>query len=159
MININNSNDDDYYRYKMPKAIVKLGGNGNGIFTTINNIDEIGFAINTPSEILCKYISYTIGSPYNEKKQTFMGHHNTIQDIIFDYINNFVICQHCSIPELSYSLDKISNKKVILLSRCSACGNLNNIKNLNKISDKTIDNINKYLTKNDWPICKGNMVT
>jgi hypothetical protein len=53
MININNSIDDNY-RYKMPKAAIKLGGNGNGIFTTINNIDEISNAINTPPEILYK---------------------------------------------------------------------------------------------------------
>lgn len=158
MININNSTDDDYYRYKMPKVIVKLGGNGNGIFTIINNIEEISNAITTPSEILSKYISYTLGSAYNEKKQTLTGHHHNIQDIVFNYINEFVICQHCSIPELTYSLDKVSKKNSVLLCRCSACGNLNNIKKSNKISDKTIDNINKYLNKNEWPISKGNIV-
>lgn len=158
MLNINNSNDDNY-RYKMPKVIFKLGGNGNGIFTIINNINEISDAINTPSDILCKYISYTVGSAYNDKKQSITGHHNNIQEIIFNYIDEFVICQFCTIPELSYSLNKISNKKFTLLCRCSACGNLNTLKNSNKISDKIIDNINKYLIKNNWPISKGNMVT
>jgi translation initiation factor 2 beta subunit (eIF-2beta)/eIF-5 len=158
-ININNS-DDENYRYKMPKISLTFGGSGNGVFTLLNNIDDISESINTPSEILCKFIAYTLGSSYNEKKKTITGQHANIQEIIFDYINNFVICQTCGIPEISYSLNKISAKKYNLESKCSACGNISYPKSNNKITEKCIDIINKYLNKpnTQWTTKKGLMV-
>ena len=157
-ININKSNDDNY-RYKMPPVSIKIGGAGNGIFTIINNIDEIANAINTPSEILYKYISYSLGSAFNEKKKSFTGHHSNIQNIIFDYINTFVMCPTCQVPEMTYYLQKISAKINLLESKCSACGKINLIKGNNKIDDKCIDTIIKYITKEGiWNISKGNMV-
>jgi translation initiation factor 2 beta subunit (eIF-2beta)/eIF-5 len=146
MLNINNS-DDISYRYKMPKVSIKYSGNGNGKYTIINNIDDIANAINSPSEIVYKFISFSCGSSYNEKDKSITGHHNNIQNIIFDYINNFVICTTCLIPELNYYLEKISAKKSNLICRCSACGTINKLKNTNKINDKCIDTIIKFLNK------------
>lgn len=158
MLNINNS-DDINYRYKMPKVSVKYGGNGNGKYTIINNIDEIADAINTPSEIVCKFISFSCGSSYNEKDKSITGYHINIQNVIFDYINNFVICSTCNIPELNYYLEKINKKKSILVCKCSACGTINNLKKTNKIYDKCIDTIIKYLLKeNNWINKSGTMV-
>jgi len=76
-ININNSEDENY-RYKMPKVSISYGGNGNGVFTVLNNINDVSESINTPSEILCKYIAYILGSSYNEKKKTLTGQHTNI---------------------------------------------------------------------------------
>jgi translation initiation factor 5 len=158
MLNVNNSIDDNY-RYKMPKVSIKYGGNGNGKFTIINNINEIADAINSPPEIICKYISYSCGSGYNDKDNTITGHHNNIQNIIFDYINNFVICTTCNIPELNYFLEKISAKKSNLVCKCSACGTIHKIKSSNKINDKCIDTIIKYLNKEStWIKTNGSMV-
>jgi translation initiation factor 5 len=148
MLNINNSDDIDY-RYKMPPISIKLGGVGNGIFTIINNILEISKSLNTPEDVLIKFISYNTGSSYNIKNNAFTGHHSNMQDIIFDYINNFVICSACNIPELTYDLEKISSKKNNLICKCLACGTINNIKHT-KINDKIIDFITKYLIKNKW---------
>jgi translation initiation factor 2 beta subunit (eIF-2beta)/eIF-5 len=153
-ININGSNDP-YYRYKMDEIIINHGGQGNGVFTIINNIDEISKSINTPSEILIKYLSYHLNSNYNDKKKSFTGHH-TIEFInsgLFNYINSFVMCTNCSIPELFYTLD---NKKV--KSKCSACGNDYECNFTNKIDNKCMDNIQKYLAKKTWNISKGNMI-
>jgi translation initiation factor 5 len=152
MININKS-EDISYRYKMPKVSVKFAGNGNGKFTIINNMNEIASAINSPCEIVFKFISYSCGSAFNEKDQSITGHHSNIQDIIFEYIDNFVICPTCSIPELNYYLEKISAKKNNLICRCSACGTIHKLKNTNKINDKCIDTIIKFLTK------EGNWIT
>jgi len=157
-ININNS-DDENYRYKMPKVLIKFGGTGNGIFTTINNMEEIANALNTPSDIIYKYISYTLGSAFNEKKKTFTGHHKNIQDIIFDFITFFVIFPSCSIPELTYSLDKINSKNYNLISKCSSCGNSHILKSTNKINEKIMESIIKFMQKmNTWTTKKGNMV-
>jgi len=158
MLNINNL-DDSNYRYQMPKVSIKYSGNGNGKCTVINNIDEIANAINSPSIIVYKFISISCGSAYNEKDKSITGHHSNIQSIIFDYINNFVICPTCSIPELNYYLEKISAKKSILICRCSACGTINKFKNTNRINDKCIDTIIKYLSKeNNWINANGTMV-
>ena len=150
MLNINNS-DDINYRYKMPALSIKLGGAGNGIFTIINNMEEIAICINTPVEILYKYISFVCGSAFNEKKKSITGHHKNLQEIIYNYINDFVICKSCGIPELIYELDKKN-----LICKCSACGTLNTINSTNKINNKCIENISKYLIKEKkWIMNKG----
>ena len=159
MLNINNS-DDISYRYQMPKVSIKYSGNGNGKYTVINNMDAISNAINSPSEIVYKFISSSCGSAYNERYNSITGHHDNIQNIIFDYINNFVICPTCGIPELNYYLEKISAKKSNLICKCSACGIVNIVKNTNKINDKCVDAIIKYLMKeNNWVKTNGTMVS
>jgi len=158
MININNSTDINY-RYQMPKVSVKFSGNGNGKYTIINNMNDIANAINSPPEIIYKYISYSCGSAYNEKDNSINGHHKNIQNIIFDYINNFVICSTCNIPELNYYLEKKSSKKYNLICKCSACGTIQTLKNNSKLNNKCIDTINKYLLKeNEWITTNGSMV-
>jgi translation initiation factor 2 beta subunit (eIF-2beta)/eIF-5 len=158
MININNSNDTSY-RYKMPIAYVKYNNNNNKKSITIDNMEKIANAINSPSEIIYKFISFSCGSSYNDKNNSITGHPNDIQNIIFDYINNFVICSTCGIPELNYYLEKISAKKSNLFCRCSACGTINKPKSTNKINDKCIDTIIKYLVKeNNWINTNGSMV-
>jgi translation initiation factor 2 beta subunit (eIF-2beta)/eIF-5 len=155
MININNSNDL-FYRYKMEKVNIINKGSGNGLLTIINNLENIAKSINTPYEILYKYIATYLGSNYNEKKKSINGSHTQekIQESIHKYINDFVICNVCNIPEINYLL---CNNKIE--SKCSACGSLNEIKNNNKINQKNIDLILKYLQKNKvWSITKGNMV-
>lgn len=157
MININGSNDYNY-RYKMAPINVKLGGYGNGMFTTINNMEEITDAINTPSEIIYKYFASVLGSSYNEKKNTLTGHHTNkkLQEILYEYINSFVLCPLCGIPELTYSLIKISSKNFDLTCMCTACGNNNIIKIKNKQDSKCIDLIIKYLKEKEWVKIKGN---
>ena len=59
---------------------------------------------------------------------------------INSYINDFVICSKCGIPEINYTL--VNN---IVEARCSACGSINDIKNNNKINQKVVDIILKYL--------------
>lgn len=158
MLNINNSTDANY-RYQMPKVSIKYGGNGNGKFTVINNMEEIANLINSPSEIVYKFISFSCGSAYNAKDNSIKGYHHDIQSIIFEYINNFVICPTCCIPELNYYLENKSAKKSILICKCSACGTINKLKST-KINDKCIDAIIKYLIKeeNNWINTSGTMV-
>lgn len=154
-ININNS-DDDNYRYKMEEIIIELGGKGNGIFTIVNNLNAISKSLNTPEEILIKYLCYYLNSNYNEKKKTYSGHHQkkSFEAGIFKYINSFVLCPTCGIPELFYQFNN-SNVNI----SCSACGKIQIIKPQNKIDIKCFDYINKFLQKgNLWCQIEGNMV-
>jgi translation initiation factor 2 beta subunit (eIF-2beta)/eIF-5 len=155
-ININNSNDDSY-RYKMEKIIITFGGNGNGVFTTINNIEAISKSLNTPEEILSKYLGHYISSNYNEKKKTYTGHHHSdsLQLGIFQYIKCFILCPTCGIPELNYEISKCKDAIIC----CSACGKIQTINPKNKVDIKCFDNINKFLSKgNKWHQIKGNTV-
>ncbi len=155
MININGSKDD-FYRYKMDVIQISNGGTGNGQFTVIKNMKAIEKAINTPTDVLFKYLAFSLGSSYNNKKNSLSGMHTqeNIQLKIYDYIHYFVICIECGIPELTYILVK---KKV--KCTCSACGNINIHKILNKNIIKGQELIIKYLEGGKlWTKTKGTMV-
>jgi len=156
MININGNISDTNYRYKMEKISLNNCGSGNGQFTIINNMDNIAESVNTPSEILYKYFAFVLGSAFNDKKKSLTGTYSItiIEEHLYDYINKFVMCPNCNIPELMY---KIESKNVC--SSCSACGKNNNIQYNTKINRKVLDLIEKYLEKNKvWVKTKGLLV-
>jgi translation initiation factor 2 beta subunit (eIF-2beta)/eIF-5 len=156
MININGNISDANYRYKMEKVSLNNCGSGNGQFTVINNMDNIGESINTPSEILYKYFAFVLGSSFNEKKKSLTGTYSVvdIEQQLYDYINKFVMCSNCNIPELMYKIEKKN-----VCACCSACGKNNNIQYNTKINRKVLDLIEKYLEKNKvWVKTKGLLV-
>jgi translation initiation factor 5 len=154
-ININRNNDDPFYRYKMPKLKIRMAGKGNGEYTILDNIDELCKTLNTPINILLGYISKTLGVNYNENKKTLTGHYTEEQlmNIIYDYIDFFVLCHKCSIPEITPTIE--NNK---LYYSCSACGNNYEIYSDTKLYSKIIDNLIKYYKVNKFIPTKGTMV-
>ena len=78
-VNINRSHDP-FYRYKMPKIITKVEGNGNGIKTVIPNLSDIAKALNTKPEYLIKFWGIELGSQpiiyKDENKYILKGVHN-----------------------------------------------------------------------------------
>lgn len=50
MENINRGVDDAFYRYKMPKLLAKVEGNGNGIKTVVPNMKEIARSLSRSPE-------------------------------------------------------------------------------------------------------------
>ena len=56
-------------------------------------------------------------------------------------------------------IDNFGSKKYNLICKCSACGSINKLKNSNKITEKCIDTIIKYLIReNNWINTNGTMV-
>ena len=53
---------DPYYRYKMPKLIIKSEGSGNGIRTIIVNMNAIARALRRPPSYSMKYFGCVLGS-------------------------------------------------------------------------------------------------
>ena len=97
-----------------------------------------------------------MGSAFNDKKKSLTGTYSIaiIEGHLYEYINKFVMCPNCNIPELMY---KIESKNVC--SSCSACGKNNNIQYNTKINRKVLDLIEKYLEKNKvWVKTKGLLV-
>lgn len=158
-LNINGDNFDSNYRYKMPKLTISFTGNGKNSHTILNNIDEISQSLGHPNITILKFIGINLGSNIDENKKSIKGHHELkiLQQEIFNYINNFVICQNCSIPELLPELEKISKKKKEIKLKCSACGNFSDY-NLNKCNSKIIEQMIKTIEKNEWTIKKGTIV-
>ena len=159
LLNINKLNDDPSYRYKMPDIKIRKAGKGNGSYTFIDNISELAEAINTPEIIILSCVSKSIGSNFNIEKKTLNGHYEKDQILceLYKFIDFFVLCPTCSIPEVIPSYEG-SKKKGNLYVTCSACGNKNILDSPKKIYSKTIDTIIKYLQTNEYSIKKGNMI-
>jgi translation initiation factor 5 len=158
-LNINNS-DDPSYRYKMPIVTCQQqGGKIDGRSTILTNLNDVTTAFNTPSSIVLKFIGFKKGLRVNDSNNSITGHHtsNDIIDIIFQYIDKFVICPNCGIPELLPIVEG-KKKKRKLFFKCSACCHTVEKNGKNNDENKGIDLILKYLENNDWKIKKGNMV-
>lgn len=158
-ININRESNDPFYRYKMPDVKVRQAGKGNGCYTFIDNIEDICKAINTPSIILLNYMARILGSSFNEKKMTITGHYTyeQILNVMYDYIDYFVLCHQCYIPELTPRIEGKKKKKQLFYS-CSACGKEYDVYSDTKSLSKTIESIIKYYSINEYVPTKGTMV-
>lgn len=122
MINICSSSNcnDQFYRYKRPKIIIK---HYNGKRTEIININKVCEALKTKTSYLSKYISYEYGTnvKYIKEKLTLsingICDYNDLEDNISKFSQQYILCIRCDLPELNYC---ISNK--ILIFKCNACG-------------------------------------
>lgn len=159
MLNINGDENDTHYRYKMPILETQFGGKGNGKFTIINNLDQVTESFNHPSCIVFKFIGYCLGSNINEEQLRITGHYTNDELInkLYRYIHSFVLCERCGIPEIIPNLVRIKKKKKIVM-KCSACGSNYDYVPANKLDEKGLDLIVKYLEKNEWKIKRGTIV-
>jgi translation initiation factor 5 len=158
-LNINGDTTDPYYRYTMPLLISSKAGKGNGCFTIIDNLQSVTGSFNHPASIVFKYMGSVLGSNTTESKWSMTGHYDDerLIEVLYQYINSFVMCPNCNIPELLPSVDgKKKNKKLILT--CSACGKSETKSHTCKEELKGIDLILKHLENNVWTIKKGSMV-
>jgi len=161
MLNINGK-DDVSYRYKMIPITSTINGKGNGIYTTILNLNEVCKYINQPPLLILKFLSLNFGSMNNDEKITITGGYSSdeLQKALQIYINRFLICPSCTIPETIPQINKENKKSIKLELKCSSCGLTSDIKCNNKSEIKIYDLIIKYLEKNEWTIAsRGTMVS
>lgn len=97
-VNINRSVTDMFYRYKMPKIIVKVEGKGNGIKTRIVNMSEIAKSLDRPPSYPTKYFGCELGAQttidHKTDKYIVNGSHTAdkMQDMLDGFIQKFVLC-------------------------------------------------------------------
>lgn len=151
MLNINGK-EDSSYRYKMEPIKSTINGKGNGIFTTILNIKDVAKYLSSPPSLILKFLSLHFGSMANEEKNTITGGYSSseLQKALQIYINRFLICPCCFVPETTPQINKVNKKNIILEVKCASCGKTSEIKTNNKLETKTSELIIKYLEKNDW---------
>ena len=115
--------DDPEYRYKMPSVVGKVEGRGNGIKTVIFNVVELAESLHRDPGEVTKFFGCDLGAQTTWNADTERGIVNgahtdvVLQQLVSKYIENFVLCPSCRLPETQY---KIKNE--IIYHKCAACG-------------------------------------
>ena len=109
--------------YKMPAVFGKIEGSGNGIKTAIPNISDVGLSLHRQPGEVNKFFGCELGAQTTYAEATdraiVNGAHTdaTLQNLIHRYIELFVLCPNCRLPETEYKI-----KNDCIYHRCAACG-------------------------------------
>jgi translation initiation factor 2 beta subunit (eIF-2beta)/eIF-5 len=120
-------NPDPFFRYKMDAPIIKHEGGGNGKKTRISNIESIAEQLHRTPEEIIRFLGVELSttSKYIENSAILNGHmrQDDLNSSINKYIETFVICKKCRLPEIpKYKLDGKGIK-----TKCLGCGDRNKI--------------------------------
>lgn len=146
MMNIGGDMSDTFYRYKMSHVVTIQEGKNQNTKTIIKNFATICEELKRDPTDIEKFVSYRLNLrvKINKKELVVHGNHSTtsLQNIINDYIRDYVLCKSCGNPETS-----IYNDKTINALTCSACGSVSKINDGSKLTK-----YNEYLLKNYKPM-------
>ena len=113
---------DPNYRYKMSPIIRKVEGRGNGIKTCIVNCAEIAGQLHRTPDELCKFFGLELAaqSRITDDRAIINGKHTNkeLQKILDLFIDRFVLCPICKLPETKLSVKSNGN----IYHKCKACG-------------------------------------
>ncbi|KAJ1959971.1 eukaryotic translation initiation factor 5 [Dipsacomyces acuminosporus] len=141
-LNIRRDVKDSFYRYKMPKLQSKIEGKGNGIKTVLPNISEVSRALSRPPSYPTKYFGSELGAQVKieDKNDRYIvnGAHdvNKLQDLLYGFIDRFVLCGNCKNPET----DLIITKDAAIIRQCMACGQRSDVDMRHKLATYIIKN-------------------
>lgn len=125
--------DDPSYRYRMPKLTAKVEGRGNGIKTVITNVVDIGLSLHRDPQEITKFFGCEIGSQtsFSADRHIVNGAHNApdLQNHLSRYIENFVLCKQCRLPETEYKI-----KSGLISQKCAACGEKSDVDMTHKLT-------------------------
>jgi len=115
--------EDPEYRYKMPCVQGKVEGRGNGIKTAIPNMTHIALSLHRDPGEVTKFFGCELGAQTTwsaETERAIVNGAHTTQDLqskLFIYIEEFVLCPNCRLPETNYSV-----RNGAIYHKCGACG-------------------------------------
>jgi translation initiation factor 5 len=122
-LNVNRTfKNDPSYRYKMSEVDIKFEGGGNGKRTILMNIGTISTELSRNVDNIVSYLSTVLGCQSivnKEGKYVLYGDFTKqkLQDLVFDYVDEMVICKKCKNPETYYIL----HGKNDVGMKCKAC--------------------------------------
>merc|ERR1711920_878228 len=125
--------DDLHCRYKMPALQAQVRGCGKMIRTVILNINDVAEALlrseqakgseaaafaSTPESIL-RFFSLALGTDADMGTKSVGGSRTAskLQEVLRDYIDDFVACPGCHLPETDLHFDTDGS----ICGRCRAC--------------------------------------
>lgn len=125
--------DDPSYRYKMPRIVAKVEGRGNGIKTVLVNVVDLGQSLNREAPEITKFFGCELGSQttYSADRAIVNGAHTaqSLQEHLCKYIENFVLCAQCKLPETHYKI-----KSGLIAQKCLACGHKETVDMTHKLT-------------------------
>ena len=145
--------DDPYYRYQMSKMDVRK----ERTKVSIINIEKITKDLKVPSsDIIITYIGKKMsakpkversGKNINSTRVIFALNTDpsVVEQTIYHFIEAFVLCPTCALPELTYDTNA---KKTNLTISCNACGHSSPIK-ADKNTESTVRKFLQVLTDAD----------
>lgn len=125
----------------MPRLVAKVEGRGNGIKTNVVNIGEISKSLKRPPTYLTKFLGIELGANNKfeaaEEKAIINGafEQQTLQKLVDRYIEMYVVCPHCALPELD--IDVVQS---LVTGRCNACGHGAKMNNQHKLATYIVRN-------------------
>jgi translation initiation factor 2 beta subunit (eIF-2beta)/eIF-5 len=143
---------DPYYRYQMSKMDVRK----ERTKVSITNIEKVTKDLKVPSsDVIITYIGKKMSAkPKVEKsgKSTRVifalnTDPSVIEQTIYHFIEAFVLCPVCKLPELTYSTNANTKKPNLTIS-CNACGH-NSVLKADKNTESTIRKFVQVLTDAD----------
>lgn len=146
-ININGGTADPFYRYKMPEIVTQHESSGNGIKTNITNIHAIAKSLIREVEELRKFFNVYMQTNVKIKEHRLLINgsfsKSELESALSKYIETFVVCLRCKLPETSYGINKSKTK---LYKRCGACGFKEKVEDFDKLTKfiiKSMVNLSK----------------
>jgi translation initiation factor 5 len=124
---------DPSYRYKMHKIIFQK----ERTKTCITNLDKITDDIKIPDQdLLISFFKKRLSIAITGKKDRVIITNDvstaSIQSALYEFIDYFVLCKGCKLPELEYSLERDK-----LSVYCKSCGKVDTIE-CNQYTEKVI---------------------
>ena len=123
----NREDVDENYRYKMMPIIGKKEGRGNGKKTAIPNCKQLARCLHRTPGMFCKFFGNELGAVSTWDPETdraiVNGHieDNVLQDLTYKFIDMFVLCPNCHLPETKLKVEG-KKKNVEIFHVCHACG-------------------------------------
>ncbi|CAF1625826.1 unnamed protein product [Adineta ricciae] len=108
----------------MPKLVVQVMNRSNHSKTILINITNVAKSLHRSPLYITKYFSFELSTSmeFDEKSNFYMlngeYHQGKLQDLLNNFIIQFVLCRFCENPETELSC---KNNKIC--QRCYACGN------------------------------------
>ena len=111
-IAIEDRQTDQHYRYRMDLLETKYETEK----TVIVNLESVAKSLNVVPKMILKYFGIRLGCQ-TIQPNILKGYHRNLQDILQRFIEEYVLCLKCQLPELDYR----RGKKEIRFS-CRSCG-------------------------------------
>jgi translation initiation factor 2 beta subunit (eIF-2beta)/eIF-5 len=145
LLNIQNI-ADEHARYRMPKLQSRIKDKGKFAETFVNNLVEIAAALKVPLAPLLKFMESELGSQFlKADKQDLASYYvkgrfeyEQLYKPLRLFIDEYVLCSKCNLPELRYQLEKNKGLRV-----CSSCGLKQTVDVKHKIIKHLFDEIPK----------------
>lgn len=109
-VNINGDEFDPFYRYRVTQLKVSFA-NRYGGRTVFGNIDTFCSELHTTKRLFMKYLGKRLATKTGDGYCSGLVDLERLNDIIIDFINKYIICSDCGLPELDQETRK-----------CNACG-------------------------------------